>query len=179
MLIISIDVEAIFSWFRNTFDYVVYAMIVFLPIYIFMWVMGAITIARSQGQLKELLREILSGSWWIMQIRRFTTELPLLVLSVGFLVFWMFTGDKMHLFSVLFFLMIFIDSVSRDSHLRFSVRDVLVFLYSFAAASTIFFVRLIGLNVLQLPIEVVYLIMGAIVIVYVVFGYMIFIRKRK
>jgi hypothetical protein len=141
--------------------------------------MGAITIARSQGRLKELLREILSGRWWIMQIRRFITELPLLVLSVAFLVFWMFTGDKMHLFSGLFFLMMFIDLVSRDSHLRFSVRDVLVFLYSFAAISTIFFVRLIGLNVLQLPIEVVYLIMGAIVIVYIVFGYMIFIRKRK
>jgi hypothetical protein len=133
-----IDVEAIFSWLRNTFDYVVYTMIVFLPIYIFMRVMGAITIARSQGQLKELLREILSGRWWIMQIRRFITELPLLVLSVAFLVFWMFTGDKMHLFSGLFFLMIFIDLVSRDSHLRFSVRDVLVFLYSFAAVSTIF-----------------------------------------
>jgi hypothetical protein len=144
-----------------------------------MRVMGAITIARSQGRLKELLREILSGRWWIMQIRRFITELPLLVLSVAFLVFWMFTGDKMHLFSGLFFLIIFIDLVSRDSHLRFSVRDVLVFLYSFAAVSTIFFVRLIGLNVLQLPIEVVYLIMGSIVIVYIVFGYMIFIRKRK
>jgi hypothetical protein len=144
-----------------------------------MRVMGAIIIARSQGQLKELLREILSRRWWIMQIRRFITELPLLVLSVAFLVFWMFTGDKMHLFSGLFFLIIFIDLASRDSHLRFSVRDVLVFLYSFAAVSTIFFVRLIGLNVLQLPIEVVYLIMGAIVIVYIVFGYMIFIRKRK
>jgi purine-cytosine permease-like protein len=59
------------------------------------------------------------------------------------------------------------------------VRDVLVFLYSFAAVSTIFFVRLIGLNVLQLPIEVVYLIIGVTVIVYIVFGYMIFIRKRK
>jgi hypothetical protein len=111
--------------------------------------MGAITIARSQGRLKELLREILSGRWWIMQIRRFITELPLLVLSIAFLVFWMFKGDKMHLFSGLFFLMMFIDLVSRDSHLRFSVRDVLVFLYSFAAVSTIFFVRLIGLNVLQ------------------------------
>jgi hypothetical protein len=174
-----IDVEAIFSWLRNTFDYVVYTMIVFLPIYIFMRVMGAITIARSQGQLKELLREILSGRWWIMQIRRFITELPLLVLSVAFLVFWMFTSDKMHLFLGLFFLMIFIDLVSRDSHLRFSVRDVLVFLYSFAAVSTIFFIREIGLNVLQLPIEVVYLIMGSIVIVYIVFGYKIFIRKRK
>jgi hypothetical protein len=179
MLVISIDVEAIFPWLRNTFDYIVYAMIVFLPVYIFMGVMGVVTIARSQGRLKELLREILSGRCWIMQIRRFITELPLLVLSVAFLVFWMFTGDKMHLFSGLFFLIIFIDLVSRDSHLRFSVRDVLVFLYSFAAVSTIFFVRLIGLNVLQLPIEVVYLIMGSIVIVYIVFGYMIFIRKRK
>jgi hypothetical protein len=174
-----IDFEAIFSWLRNTFDYVVYAMIVFLPIYIFMRVNGAITIARSQGRLKELLREILSGRCGIMQIRRFITELPLLVLSVAFLVFWMFTGDKMHLFSGLLFLMMFIDLVSRDSHLRSSVRDVLVFLYSFAAVSTIFFVRLIGLNVLQLPIEVVYLIMGAIVIVYIVFGYKILIRKRK
>jgi hypothetical protein len=94
MLVIFIDIEAVFSWFRNTFDYIVYAMIVFLPIYIFMRMMGAITIARSQGRLKELLREILSGRWWIMQIRRFITELPLLVLSVVFLVFWMFTGDK-------------------------------------------------------------------------------------
>ena len=94
MLIMFIDVEATFSWLRNTFDYIVYAMIVFLPIYIFMRVMGAITIPRSQGRLKELLREILSGRWWIMQIRRFITELPLLVLSVVFLVFWMFTGDK-------------------------------------------------------------------------------------
>jgi hypothetical protein len=174
-----IDFEAIFSWLRNTFDYVVYAMIVFLPIYIFMRVNGAITIARSQGRLKELLREILSGRCGIMQIRRFITELPLLVLSVAFLVFWMFTGDKMHLFSGLLFLMMFIDLVSRDSHLRSSVRDVLVFLYSFAAVSTIFFVRLIGLNVLQLPIEVVYLIIGVTVIAYVVFGYKIFIRKRK
>ena len=179
MLIISIDVEAIFSWFRNTFDYIVYAMIVFLPIYIFMRVMGAITIARSQGRLKELLREILSGRWWIMQLRRFITELPLLVLSVVSLVFWMFTSDKMHLFLGLFFLMMFIDLVSRDSHLRFSVRDALVLLYSFAAVSTIFFIREIGLNVLQLPIEVVYLIIGVTVIVYVVFGYKIFIRKRK
>jgi hypothetical protein len=141
--------------------------------------MGAITIARSQGRLKELLREILSGRWWIMQLRRFITELPLLVLSVVSLVFWMFTSDKMHLFLGLFFLMMFIDLVSRDSHLRFSVRDALVLLYSFAAVSTIFFIREIGLNVLQLPIEVVYLIIGVTVIVYVVFGYKIFIRKRK
>jgi hypothetical protein len=144
-----------------------------------MRVMGAITIARSQGRLKELLREILSGRWWIMQLRRFITELPLLVLSVVSLVFWMFTSDKMHLFLGLFFLMMFIDLVSRDSHLRFSVRDALVLLYSFAAVSTIFFIREIGLNVLQLPIEVVYLIIGVTVIVYVVFGYKIFIRKRK
>jgi hypothetical protein len=142
-------------------------------------VTGVVTIARKQGRLKELLREISSGHWWIMQLRHFITELPLLVLSIVFLVFWMFTGDTINLFSLLFFLMMFIDLVSRDSHLRFSVRDVLVFLYSFAAVSTIFFVRLIGLNVLQLPIEVVYLIMGAIVIVYIVFGYKIFIRKRK
>jgi hypothetical protein len=141
--------------------------------------MGAITIARSQGRLKELLREILSGRWWIMQLRRFITELPLLVLSVVSLVFWMFTSDKMHLFLGLFFLMMFIDLVSRDSHLRFSVRDALVLLYSFAAVSTIFFIREIGLNVLQLPIEVVYLIIGVTVIAYVVFGYKIFIRKRK
>jgi hypothetical protein len=142
-------------------------------------VMGVVTIARKQGRLKELLREISSGHWWIMQLRHFITELPLLVLSIVFLVFWMFTGDTINLFSLLFFLMMFIDLVSRDSHLRSSVRDVLVFLYSFAAVSTIFFVRLIGLNVLQLPIEVVYLIIGVTVIVYIVFGYMIFIRKRK
>jgi hypothetical protein len=141
--------------------------------------MGVVTIARKQGRLKELLREISSGHWWIMQLRHFITELPLLVLSIVFLVFWMFTGDTINLFSLLFFLMMFIDLVSRDSHLRSSVRDVLVFLYSFAAVSTIFFVRLIGLNVLQLPIEVVYLIIGVTVIAYVVFGYKIFIRKRK
>jgi MFS family permease len=112
---------------------------------------------------------------------------------IVFIISWIFTNNTLFLILGIISLFAFIHEVLRYLNAReevfledlfplkkqsLSFKDLIIS-YLIDALVTIFVVIYVGLYVLQLSMEVVYLMIGMIIIVYSTIGYIFFIRNRQ